>query len=136
MRRRSRVLASAFVLALAGSVWPVAHGAAAPPLVVAQAETDTPQDDEPAQPNDERPDPSEDGPEPADMPQPDEDIPGPEVAPRPGETRRIDPFDAVDDDVARTPHPAALAYPDQDVVVCEAGCDKTAGAIVFMKKRE
>jgi hypothetical protein len=49
----------------------------------------------------------------------------------------MDAFDAVEDEGRRrVPHPAAIDYPDHDVVVCEAGCDKTAGSIVFMKRRE
>jgi len=111
-------------------------GGTAEPLIVAQSETDDPPDEGPTQPSEDRPAPPDEGPEPADMPQPDEEIQGPEVPPRAGATRRIDPFDAVDDDAARTPHPAALAHPEHDVVVCEAGCDKTAGSVVFMKKRE
>jgi hypothetical protein len=134
MRRRSCAFALAF--ALAGLAWPAGDAGAAQPLIVAQSETEGPPDDGPTQPTEDRPDPSEETPEPADMPQPDEEIQGPEVPPRAGETRRIDPFDAVDDDAARTPHPAALAHPEHDVVVCEAGCDKTAGSIVFMRKRE
>ena len=65
-----------------------------------------------------------------------EEIPPPEAIPRNGETRRIDALDTADDDEERAPHPAALAHPGHDVVVCEAGCDKTAGSIVFMKRRE
>jgi hypothetical protein len=138
MRRRSCALALALAFALAGLAWPAGDAGAAQPLIVAQSETEAPPDDGPTQPSEERPDPSEETPEPADMPQPqpDEEIQGPDVPPRAGETRRIDPFDAVDDDAARTPHPAALAHPEHDVVVCEAGCDKTAGSIVFMRKRE
>jgi hypothetical protein len=135
MRRRSCAFASALALALAGLAWPAGAAGAAQPVIVAQSETDEPPDDGPTQPNEERPDPSEENPEPADMPQPDEEIQGPDVPPRAGETRRIDPFDAMDDD-ARTPHPAALAHPEHDVVVCEAGCDKSAGSIVFLRKRE
>jgi hypothetical protein len=52
-----------------------------------------------------------------------------------GVTRRMDPFEAAYDR-PRAPHPAALAHPGHDVVVCEAGCDKTAGSIVYMKKRQ
>jgi hypothetical protein len=37
---------------------------------------------------------------------------------------------------ANPPHPLQLADPDHDVVVCEAGCDGPAGAIVFLLKRK
>jgi hypothetical protein len=53
-----------------------------------------------------------------------------------GASRRIDRFDAVDDDRKRAPHPAALAHPGHDVIVCEAGCDKAAGSIVYMRRRD
>jgi hypothetical protein len=143
MRRPLRVLPLALALALAGPVCVPGDAGAVQPTTLAQAEG--PQDDGPSPPDEERPSPTEDRPDPNDdrpapaderQAPPEEEIPGPEVPPRAGETRRIDPFDAVDDDTARTPHPAALAHPDHDVVVCEAGCDKTVGAIVYMKKRE
>ena len=132
MRRRFRALPLALALALTGGLVCVAGNAGAVhPATLAQARPEAPPDDGPTQPDEERPAPTEERPAPSE-----DEIPGPEVPPRVGETRRIDPFDAVDDDAARTPHPAALPYPEHDVVVCEAGCDKTAGAIVFMKKRE
>jgi hypothetical protein len=132
MRRPIRALTWALALALTGFAYAGGNAQAARPAVLAQA--DGPQDEGPTQPADERTEPAAPSDE-VKAPS-EEEIPGPEVPPRVGDTRRIDPLDAVDDDAARTPHPAALAHPGHDVVVCEAGCDKTAGSIVFMKKRE
>jgi hypothetical protein len=52
--------------------------------------------------------------------------------------RRADAFDAEADETGgtRPPHALQLAYPDHDVVVCEAGCDGPAGAIVYLQKRQ
>ncbi len=121
-----------------GSLCAGANAEATRPAAFVLAQAEGPQDDGPTQPADERTEPNEEPPAPADEVKApsEEEIPGPQVIPRVGETRRIDPLDTVDDDAARTPHPAALAHPGHDVVVCEAGCDKTAGSIVFMKKRE
>ena len=132
MRRRFRALPLALALALTGGLACAGENAgAAQPATLAQAGREAPPDDGPSQPDEERPAPDDERSAPSE-----DEIPGPEVPPRVGERRRIDPFDAVDDDAARTPHPATLPYPEHDVIVCEAGCDKIAGAIVFMKKRE
>jgi hypothetical protein len=81
---------------------------------------------------------TEDRPEASDEAQaaPDDESLGPNLPLRLGDSRRIDPFDAADADGKRAPHPAALDHPGHDVVVCEAGCDKAAGSIVYMQKRE
>jgi hypothetical protein len=124
MCRRFRALPLALALALTGGLVCVGENAGAvQPATLAQAGREAPPDDGPSQPDEERSAPSED------------EIPGPDVPPRVGERRRIDPFDDTDEG-PRTPHPATLPYPGHDVVVCEAGCDKIAGAIVFMKRRE
>lgn len=47
-----------------------------------------------------------------------------------------DGLDWDEDSRPRPPHPAQLAHPDHDVVVCEAGCDGSPGSIVYLKKRE
>jgi hypothetical protein len=55
-----------------------------------------------------------------------------------GLVRRLDSFDP-DADAANgmaSPHPVQLAHPDHDVVICEAGCDGPAGAIVYLQKRQ
>jgi len=124
MRRLFCALPSALAFALA---MPAHVGTAEPlrPTTIAQAEA--PDDEEQAPPNkapDSRQEPSE------------EPIPGPQDPPRMGDSRRPDLFDAAQDARPPAPHPAALAHPDHDIVVCEAGCDKTAGSIVYMKKRE
>ncbi|HXE68680.1 MAG TPA: hypothetical protein VN523_04930 [Hyphomicrobiaceae bacterium] len=55
-----------------------------------------------------------------------------------GLVRRADGFDPDADETSGTkpPHPLQLAHPDYDVVVCEAGCDGPAGAIVYLQKRQ
>ncbi len=55
-----------------------------------------------------------------------------------GLVRRADGFDPDADETGGTqlPHPLQLAHPDHDVVVCEAGCDGPAGAIVDLPKRK
>ena len=55
-----------------------------------------------------------------------------------GLVRRADGFDPDADETSGTqlPHPLQLAHPDHDVVVCEAGCDGPAGAIVYLQKRK
>ena len=55
-----------------------------------------------------------------------------------GLVRRADTFaaDAEEADGTRPAHAVQLAYPDHDVVVCEAGCDGPAGAIVYLRKRQ
>jgi hypothetical protein len=55
-----------------------------------------------------------------------------------GLVRRADGFDPDVDETSgsKPPHPLQLAYPDHDVVVCEAGCAGPAGAIVYLQKRE
>jgi hypothetical protein len=142
MRRPIRALPWALALTLTGLACGGGHAEAARPAALAQfqvqAQAEGPQDEGPSQPVDERTEPTEEPPVPVDdvKTPSEEEVPGPDVIPRAGERRRIDPLDTVDDDAARTPHPAALAHPEHDVVVCEAGCDKTAGSIVFMKKRE
>jgi hypothetical protein len=54
-----------------------------------------------------------------------------------GLVRRLDSFDPDADEAsgAASPHPVQLAHPDHDVVICEAGCDGPAGAIVYLQKR-
>jgi hypothetical protein len=47
-----------------------------------------------------------------------------------------DELDWDEDSRPRPPHPAQLAHPDYDVVVCEAGCDGEPGSIVYLQKRE
>jgi hypothetical protein len=137
MRRLIRALAFTFALALTG-VLCAGGNVRADLRQPALAQAEGPQDDGPTQPADERTEPNEEPPAPPDEVKApsEEEIPGPEVIPRNGETRRIDALDTVDDDEARAPHPAALAHPGHDVVVCEAGCDKTADSVVFMKRRE
>ena len=55
-----------------------------------------------------------------------------------GLVRRLDSFDPDADEAngAASPHPVQLAHPDHDVVICEAGCDGPAGAIVYLQKRQ
>lgn len=55
-----------------------------------------------------------------------------------GCARRADGFgpDADESSGSKPPHPLQLAYPDHDVVVCEAGCDGPADAIVYLQKRQ
>ena len=55
-----------------------------------------------------------------------------------GLVRRLDSFDPAADEAngAASPHPVQLAHPDHDVVICEAGCDGPAGAIVYLQKRQ
>ena len=121
MRRCLCVVALAVGLALP-ALLPAMAGVAAQPTILAQA--------------DNQPEPAEDHPDPPAKSRKPSDRAS-EQAPkfRHGEVRRLDPFDAVDD-AARTPHPAALAHPGDDVVVCEAGCDQSAGAVVYKKRRE
>lgn len=133
MRRLFSALPLAFVLALTGPVG-VGSAEAVQPATLAQAGAEAPEDQGPSQPGEEQPPPDQ-SPDDRQEP-PEEQIPGPQVPPRMGDIRRPDPFEAAVDVSQPAPHPAALAYPDHDVVVCEAGCDKTAGTIVYMKKRE
>jgi hypothetical protein len=126
-----------FAVALAGLVC-----VGSPPAALAQADAEASDDDGSGQ--------TEEGAEPSDAGQTDEGVEpsnegqtaagdedgGPDLPLRLGDSRRIDPFDAVDDEGRHAPHPAAIAHPGHDVVVCEAGCDKTAGSIVFIKRRE
>jgi hypothetical protein len=129
MRRPACALALALALALTGLAGAGGEAGAVQPSTMAQAASAAPDED----------DSQERSPEAADDqqgPAQGEDR-GLEVPPRLGEVRRMDAFDAVDDEGRRhAPHQAALDYPDHDVVVCEAGCDKTAGSIVYMKRRE
>jgi len=55
-----------------------------------------------------------------------------------GMVRRADAdgLDWDEDSRPWAPHPAQLAHPDHDVVVCEAGCDGSPGSIVYRRKRE
>jgi hypothetical protein len=55
-----------------------------------------------------------------------------------GLVRRLDSFDPAANEAngAASPHPVQLAHPDHDVVICEAGCDGPAGAIVYLQKRQ
>ena len=55
-----------------------------------------------------------------------------------GRVRWADGFgpDADESSGSKPPYPLQLAYPDHDVVVCEAGCDGPAGAIVYLQKRQ
>jgi hypothetical protein len=54
-----------------------------------------------------------------------------------GCVRRADGFGPdADSSGSKPPHPLQLAYPDHDVVVCEAGCDGPAGTIVYLQKRK
>ncbi len=122
MRRRSCALLPMFGLALMALVCAGGHPGTVQAANLSQAQAEAPEDDTPP-PADERPDPA------------DSEIPGPDVPPRMGDTRRIDPFDDLEQQ-ARAPHPAAAAHPDHDVVVCEAGCDGAAGTVVYMKSRE
>jgi hypothetical protein len=92
---------------------------------LAQAEAGASEDEGPPQPIEERPEP------------PNDEIPGSDAPIRQGESRRSDPFDDLDQDGRpRASHPVAAAHPHHDIVVCEAGCDGSAGTIVFMKRRE
>jgi hypothetical protein len=125
MCRRFRLLRLTFAIALVGLV---CLGSA--PALLAQSDVDASEDSGAA--------PAEDGTEVSSEgeAEPGEASPDPDVTVRLGDSRRIDAFDAVDDEGGRMPHPAALAHPGHDVVVCEAGCDKTAGSIVYMQKRQ
>src|SRR5262245_9799131 len=55
-----------------------------------------------------------------------------------GLVRRRNSFDPDAEEANGTPspHPVQLAHPDHDVVICEAGCDGPAGAIVYLQKRQ
>jgi hypothetical protein len=55
-----------------------------------------------------------------------------------GESRRVDPFDAAEEEARATSgvqRRAAAANPEHDVIICEAGCDGPPGAIVYRKKK-
>lgn len=133
MRRPACAPALALALAAAGLACTGREAGAVQPMMLAQAGAADPNEDDSSQRDQKR------SPEPADdQPSPPEEVDrGLDVPPRLGEVRRMDAFDAVEDEGRRrAPHPAAIDYPDHDVVVCEAGCDKTAGSIVYMKRRE
>jgi|GEM_PF-2749665 len=49
---------------------------------------------------------------------------------------RSDPIDAAEAERELPPHPAAAAYPDHDVVVCEAGCDGPRGTVVYKRGKQ
>jgi hypothetical protein len=54
-----------------------------------------------------------------------------------GVIRRTDTFDNwVDEAQPPRPHPAELANPGHDVVICEAGCDGPSGTVVYKQKRQ
>jgi hypothetical protein len=129
MHGRFRILAVALAVALTMCVSKESTAWADQPMTLAEAGTEGSQDDGAA--------PAEDNPEPSGEGQAAAEDDGRDlgVPLGLGVSRRLDPSDAADD-APRAPHPAALAYPDHDVVVCEAGCDKTAGSVVYMKKRQ
>lgn len=130
---RCRFCALALALAVAPTMYVyVADGTAwaVQPATLAQAGVDASETDGAAPAEDQR-EPSDEGQPATEDQSADLDVPL-----RQGDSRRVDQLDTADDNGPLAPHPAALAHPDHDVIVCEAGCDQTPGSIVYMKKRQ